>query len=794
MKIRHLFFAMMAAASVLVSCEEKEENLGAPEITLDPATLEFGETGGADNAQTLTVTSTRDWTIEQDEKYDWVTVSPSEGQASSEPQTVTVTVTDNTQSDRTATIRFTATNGTVYKDLTVRQTGPEATVYTTLAEVREMAPADPNTSESVTLGDDVRVKVTVVSNHDVLQNLTSGANVYVQDETAGIMIRFSGSAKELNTFGKQLEIDLSGQKIGYYQTAMQINNVPLENAVLLNDGEVIDVEPKSISVQDLIDNTYESQYVAVQNVQVAEKDLGKNFVEGDSYTSITFEDAEGNDFVVFSTNYSDALKDTKVPEGSGVLEGIASINKSNPQIILTQLSDMDGLTGARFEGTEPDPVSGSIADVINAEEDTPATTEGVVAGIYKSGMVITDGTDNLLVYNGQSNFVAPDVKIGDKVSVSGTRASYGELPQLKASYDDIKVISSGNAVEYPEPIVVTGANISSFDKSVCSYFQYTGTLSVSGNYYNVAIDGTSVQGSLSYPLDELNLSEYEGVEATYEGYYCGGNNDKYLNMLVVKVSSSGETPEPEPGEPVKATVAEFLAAPVSSTQYYILTGTISNIVNTTYGNFTLTDETGSVYVHGLTKEQLESNDKSFSSLGLKEGDIVTICGTRDEYNGDAQVGGPAYYISHEAGEEPEPDPDSPFTSNVTWTLGNKAYTQKANINGGGPYDVLKLGTTDVIGDATITIPAGTKSVEFYAVAWKGTTATLSFEIAGTQFGTQEVKGNDGASGNPTYTITVTDDDHYVVNSPMAAPTEMEVKVTTAGKGRVILWGIKAITE
>lgn len=792
MKIRHLFFAMMAAASVLVSCEEKEENLGAPEITLDPATLEFGETGGADNAQTLTVTSTRDWTIEQDEKYDWVTVSPSEGQASSEPQTVTVTVTDNTQSDRTATIRFTATNGTVYKDLTVRQTGPEAAVYTTLAEVREMAPADPNTSESVTLGDDVRVKVTVVSNHDVLQNLTSGANVYVQDETAGIMIRFSGSAKELNTFGKQLEIDLSGQKIGYYQTAMQINNVPLENAVLLNDGEVIDVEPKSISVQDLIDNTYESQYVAVQNVQVAEKDLGKNFVEGDSYTSITFEDAEGNDFVVFSTNYSDALKDTKVPEGSGVLEGIASINKSNPQIILTQLSDIDGLTGARFEGTEPDPVSGSIADVINAEEDTPATTEGVVAGIYKSGMVITDGTDNLLVYNGQSNFVAPDVKIGDKVSVSGTRASYGELPQLKASYDDIKVISSGNAVEYPEPIVVTGANISSFDKSVCSYFQYTGTLSVSGNYYNVAIDGTSVQGSLSYPLDELNLSEYEGVEATYEGYYCGGNNDKYLNMLVVKVSSSGETPEPEPGEPVKATVAEFLAAPVSSTQYYILTGTMSNIVNTTFGNFTLTDETGSVYVYGLTKEQLESNDKSFSSLGLKEGDIVTICGTRDEYNGNAQVGGPAYYISHEAGEEP--DPDSPFTSNVTWTLGNKAYTQKANINGGGPYDVLKLGTTDVIGDATITIPAGTKSVEFYAVAWKGTTATLSFEIAGTQFGTQEVKGNDGASGNPTYTITVTDDDHYVVNSPMAAPTEMEVKVTTAGKGRVILWGIKAITE
>ena len=88
---------MMAAASVLVSCEEKEENLGAPEITLDPATLEFGETGGADNAQTLTVTSTRDWTIEQDEKYDWVTVSPSEGQASSRRQSLSQSRTTQVQ-------------------------------------------------------------------------------------------------------------------------------------------------------------------------------------------------------------------------------------------------------------------------------------------------------------------------------------------------------------------------------------------------------------------------------------------------------------------------------------------------------------------------------------------------------------------------------------------------------------------------------------------------------------------------------------------------------------------------
>ena len=97
----------------------------------------------------------------------------------------------------------------------------------------------------------------------------------------------------------------------------------------------------------------------------------------------------------------------------------------------------------------------------------------------------------------------------------------------------------------------------------------------------------------------------------------------------------------------KLTVAEFLAKPTGAT-YYELTGTISNISNTEYGNFDLVDETGSVYVRGLTASKVASNDKSFSTLGLREGDILTLCGTRDAYNEDPQVGGPAYYISHVA--------------------------------------------------------------------------------------------------------------------------------------------------
>ncbi len=105
----------------------------------------------------------------------------------------------------------------------------------------------------------------------------------------------------------------------------------------------------------------------------------------------------------------------------------------------------------------------------------------------------------------------------------------------------------------------------------------------------------------------------------------------------------------------ESTVADFLAQPVAADKWYKLTGKITNLQAGDYGNFDLVDETGTVYVYGITVAPVAKNDKSFPKLGLKEGDIVTLVGTRAEYKGTAQVGGPAYYISHEEGA-PAVDP------------------------------------------------------------------------------------------------------------------------------------------
>ena len=109
------------------------------------------------------------------------------------------------------------------------------------------------------------------------------------------------------------------------------------------------------------------------------------------------------------------------------------------------------------------------------------------------------------------------------------------------------------------------------------------------------------------------------------------------------------------------TVAQFLAAADSNTQKYQLTGKISNIVPdkndsskpNAYGNFDLTDDSGTIYVYGLTKTELgygATNDKSFASLGLKAGDTVTLIGYRGTYKKEGQEDKPevmyAYYVSH----------------------------------------------------------------------------------------------------------------------------------------------------
>ena len=81
------------------------------------------------------------------------------------------------------------------------------------------------------------------------------------------------------------------------------------------------------------------------------------------------------------------------------------------------------------------------------------------------------------------------------------------------------------------------------------------------------------------------------------------------------------------------TVAEFIAAAEDNTMYE-LTGVITSVTNTTYGNFYLKDETGEVLIYGLCSPT--GAQKYWAASGAKVGDTITVQTVRTSYNNAPQ--------------------------------------------------------------------------------------------------------------------------------------------------------------
>ena len=77
---------------------------------------------------------------------------------------------------------------------------------------------------------------------------------------------------------------------------------------------------------------------------------------------------------------------------------------------------------------------------------------------------------------------------------------------------------------------------------------------------------------------------------------------------------------------------------------YRLRGVVSNITNTTYGNFDLTDDSGKILVYGL--KTADGQSKQFATLGVEEGDTLTLDGKYKLYNNTKHEVDPAQYVSH----------------------------------------------------------------------------------------------------------------------------------------------------
>ena len=252
----------------------------------------------------------------------------------------------------------------------------------------------------------------------------------------------------------------------------------------------------------------------------------------------------------------------------------------------------------------------SIAEVLALSSGVEAETEGVVVGTYNKGFVIMDETGYLLAYN--AAYTEPGVEFASKVRVAGTTSVYGDLPQITPA--SVTVLETGINVREPNWLEVNKDNIENLDLTKCQPIKMTGILSISGNYHNLAIDGTTVQGSISYPLASLGLADLAGHIITVYGYFAGGNNANFRNILAVSVQDEGEPETPT------STIAEVIAAEKGS-----LVKTEATVMAIHKKGYILGDATGTIYVY--------TNDEPTVAVGNK----ILISGTTDNHYGTVQI-------------------------------------------------------------------------------------------------------------------------------------------------------------
>ena len=523
---------------------------------------------------------------------------------------------------------------------------------------------------------------------------------------------------------------------------------------------------------------------------------------------------------------------------------------------------------------------------VNAAEDGPTfKIKGTITAIENTtygNMYVTDETGSVYIYGtlyegAEKQFSKYGVEVGDIVVVEGPRGSYKGSPQLvnatilaieksliKVESVDpetaelpleggiltVTLTAKGDGVEVVIPeenkswISVSGMNVSgtsavvSFniaenaggDRSselsfkttksgkeytaVTSFSQKGAIIEATAAEINAAADGDTqyrITGYVSKVANtqygNLYIRDHSGEVFVYgtNDFASTGIEEGDIITVVGPKTSHNDKPQMknvtlENRIDVKdIDLASFKALADDSETWYRISGTVAESTepNTkldleTYGNLALTDGANEVYVYGVVPGWGGAS-KLFGTLGVKLGDKLTIvCHkasfTKDEYT--LHQASKAFYVSHETPADPEA-PLGTYESNVKYTLGDYAYNDGvATVNGTENVATIKLGSSSKIGSATVTLPKGTTSVSFYAVAWKGKTATLQFSIGDTVIGTQAVVGNAGATGNTPYTLTVADTDKYSLTMA-ALEADTEVTVTTVETVCVILFGIQA---
>lgn len=532
---KHLFRLVfgaffLVAATAFTGCSDDDDKSLTPKLTADPTALDF--TDETATTQTVAITANCEWTVTAS-NLDWATISPMSGKGNG---TISVTVSELPAGTnlREGKISFTLIHpefgkwGQAESSVAVKQYGSGVTPPPTGDAIY----ANDFDKEQAQKGADG--KFPFADAFEGWKNQTGTGADNVAYKTSGISVR-SNSPSNDNSHSKYKD-DASGVNNMFFGTSgvFEIQKIALESTqknLQLTFGSYR-------SIFEDKDNAFKTSEFHVY--------LSK---DGENWAEITYDRPVGDDehskygtWALATANFT--LK--QVP--SELYIKFTSDLTSSHRIDDVKLFEGIGGTEVDLDNiTPPVTETKTIAEVIAGSVGATYTTQGQVVAINGRSFLIQDNSGKILVYLGWKDnkpVVDYSATIGQTVKVTGKTTTYSKLVQFSETDLVIEKVSDGSFTQ-PTPEKFDGAAFDAYAAAtpVIKYIEYSGTLTIDGYYYNIAVDGTDLQGSLAYPADGFVDASLNGQVVIVKGYTLGmTNQSKMLSTIAVSVEKDGDAP------------------------------------------------------------------------------------------------------------------------------------------------------------------------------------------------------------------------------------------------------------
>ena len=619
MKTKYIIVSLIAALGLLFTGCVEEADHYLDEVKVSSSYVTFSAGGGSVPVE---LNATGSWSVTN--LPEWVTVSPATGGAGQVTVTFTAPAAEETR-DAVATIEC----GGKTQNINLLQTTQKAEPVTMTVK-QALAVIAPLADQEVA-GGTYRVKGIVCKINEISAQY-GNATYFLSDDGSygtnnwlevyrGLWINGAAITKG-DEFSVGDEITIEGSLMNYKGTPETKEKTAI---VVSHVKSLISVDAFSFDELPYTDTTFNMVVTAKESPLLISSDA--------DWLQITDVNKDGSYSVHASENTRTAKRTANVTiKGPTALKTIGITQAGAPSTGMT------------------------VSEIIEAADDDQVQTlpSTVVVALTTRGAVVSDGAKALYVYGND----AAALKVGDGVRIAGRKTTYNGVPEI-TDITEVFVDSEGNTVEHPNATDIT-ANAAEYTASVAEYVKLSGTLSVSGNYYNITlddIDPATKQGSIVYPVDALSAKSFDGKKITVTGYFNGlSSKGRFINIIATKIDEYVDNPKGTATNPyTPSEIATLLTGGTTFDEDVYIKGIVSAILYefSTYngtGTFWLSDD--GTFKGSEDKKSTNDFTHDFECYGLKwfgnevwtegkaqvqVGDEVVVCGKTTLYKGVAET-------------------------------------------------------------------------------------------------------------------------------------------------------------